>query len=98
MTALEYAYNKAPREMKAIVQALTQLTACLASALGMALSPATRDPHMVIIFASLAASMGVCAVLFWWKFRKYDEIDAELNRLNLQDTLDPVDPDRNCEP
>jgi POT family proton-dependent oligopeptide transporter len=35
VTASEYVYSKASRDMKTIVQALTQLTACLGSILGM---------------------------------------------------------------
>ncbi|OCL02901.1 hypothetical protein AOQ84DRAFT_400952 [Glonium stellatum] len=86
ITASEYAYNKAPQDMKTIVQALTQLTACLGSALGMALSPVARDPHLVTMYACLAALMGLCTTLFWWKFRKYDKVGAELNRLAVRET------------
>ena len=82
VTAFEYAYGKAPKDMKTVVQALTQLTACLASVLGMAISPAAKDPNMVIFYACLASAMGLTAVLFWWRFRKYDDMDAELNQLD----------------
>lgn len=81
VTAFEYAYNKAPKDMKTIVQALTQLTACLASALGMALSPVARDPHILIMYVCLAASMGVCTIGFWWIFGKYDAMDKELDEM-----------------
>lgn len=83
VTAFEYAYNKAPQDMKSVVQATTQLTAALASVLGMALSPTAKDPNMVIFYACLAASMGLSAGIFWWVFHKYDKIDEELNRLAL---------------
>jgi POT family proton-dependent oligopeptide transporter len=79
VTAFEYAYNKSPKEIKTVVQALTQLTACVASALGMAISPVARDPHMVIFYSCLAGAMALTAVLFWWRFGKYDRIDARLN-------------------
>ena len=82
VTASEYAYSKAPRDMKTIVQALTQLTACLGSVLGMALSPVSRDPFLVTMYACLAGSMGLSTVLFWWKFHKYDRVDGELDRLD----------------
>lgn len=80
VTAFEYAYSKAPVAMKSVVQAFTQLTAGLASALGMAISPAARDPNMVILYSCLGGVMGLCAALFWLAFRKYDKIDEELNR------------------
>ncbi|KFA71722.1 hypothetical protein S40288_10106 [Stachybotrys chartarum IBT 40288] len=81
MTAFEYVYNKAPKDMKTVVQALAQLTAALASALGMAISPVARDPNMVVFYASLAGAMTLTAVLVWWRFAKYDRIDTQLNQL-----------------
>lgn len=91
VTASEYAYSKAPRDMRTVVQAFTQLTACLGSALGMALSPAAQDPHVLIMYACLAGAMGISAALFYWKFRKYDEIDDELNRLDIRESLEGND-------
>ncbi|KAK3997948.1 putative peptide transporter [Cladorrhinum sp. PSN332] len=80
VTAFEYAYSKSPKEMKTVVQALTQLTAGVASLLGMAISPASKDPNMVILYASLAGGMGLSAVVFFWRFRRYDKIDRQLNQ------------------
>lgn len=88
VTAFEYAYNKAPQDMKTVVQALTQVTACLGSVLGMALSPTAKDPQLVILYACLAASMALCTVLFWWVFRKYDKIDAELDSMGNHEMSD----------
>ena len=87
VTAFEYSYSKAPRDMKAVVQALTQLTACLASLLGMAISPAAKDPNMVIMYACLSGAMGVSAIVFWWKFSHYDRLDSQLNQFYLEDTV-----------
>ena len=92
VTAFEYAYGKAPKDMKTVVQALTQLTACFASVLGMAISPAAKDPNMVIFYACLAGAMGLTAVLFWLRFRKYDEIDAELNQLDYKEVFESTSP------
>lgn len=80
ITAFEYVYNKAPKDMKTVVQALAQLTASLASVLGMAISPVAKDPNMVVFYACLAGAMALTAVLFWWRFAKYDRIDASLNQ------------------
>lgn len=79
VTAFEYVYNKSPKNIKTVVQALTQLTACVSSVLGMAISPVAKDPNMVIFYACLAGAMALTAVLFWWRFEKYDRIDARLN-------------------
>lgn len=82
VTASEYAYSKAHKDMKSIVQAMVQLSACLGSLMAMALSPVSRDPHLVIVYAVIAGVMGLCSALFWWKFRKYDRLDRELNSLD----------------
>ncbi|KAL2198321.1 oligopeptide transporter [Corynascus similis CBS 632.67] len=81
VTASEYSYEKAPRGMRSVVQAMVQLSACLGALMGMAISPAARDPFLVALYSALAGAMGLCSVLFWAMFRKYDRIDDQLNRL-----------------
>ena len=85
VTASEYAYSKAPPDMKTIVQAFVQLTACVGSALGMALSPVAKDPEVLVMYACISGVMVLCAVLFYWRFEKYDKIDEELNQMNFQE-------------
>lgn len=68
-----------------IMHAMVQLSACLGSLMAMALSPVSRDPHLVIVDAVIAGVMGAYSVLFWWKFQKYDAVDRELNDLADQE-------------
>ncbi|KAI4247378.1 MAG: hypothetical protein L6R42_009636, partial [Xanthoria sp. 1 TBL-2021] len=88
VTASEYAYSKAPPDMKTIVQALVQLTACVGSALGMALSPVAKDPDVLVMYACIAGVMVLAAVLFYWRFEKYDKIDEEMNQMDFQETVE----------
>ncbi|KAF2271449.1 MFS general substrate transporter [Westerdykella ornata] len=89
VTAFEYAYRKAPTGMKAIVMAFSQLTAGLASALGMAVSPAAKDPNMVVLYAVLAGVMGANAALFWWIFRRLDRVDGrEMQQNDIEEEND----------
>jgi POT family proton-dependent oligopeptide transporter len=81
VTASEYSYEKAPRGMRSVVQAVVQLSACLGALMGMAVSPAARDPWLVVVYGTLAGVLGVCSVLFWVVFRKYDRMFDRLNRL-----------------
>jgi proton-dependent oligopeptide transporter, POT family len=81
-TASEYAYSQAPQNMKAVVQALTQLTACVGSAIGMGISPVAKDPNLVIMYSVLAGVTAAFAVPFWWFFGKYDKMDEDLNNLD----------------
>ncbi|KAH8588490.1 POT family-domain-containing protein [Bisporella sp. PMI_857] len=82
VTVSEYSYSKAPPGMRTIVQALTQLTAAVGSAFGMAITPLAKDPTLIIMYSCLTGAIALSAGLFWWRFRKYDKMDAELNRLN----------------
>lgn len=72
-TLSEIAYSKAPKSMKTIVQAMTQVTAGLASVMGIALSPTAKDPRLVIMYAAIAALSGLVAFPYWWYFRHLDE-------------------------
>jgi POT family proton-dependent oligopeptide transporter len=64
----EYAYNQAPAGMKSILQAVFMSTLAVSSGLGLAISPAFRDPYMVIVFSSLAGIMLVSSVVFGFFF------------------------------
>ncbi|KAJ5483809.1 hypothetical protein N7539_006009 [Penicillium diatomitis] len=66
----EFAYNQAPAGMKSIVQAIFASTNAGSAVLGLALSPAARDPNMVIMFATFAGVMFAASVIFtafFWK-------------------------------
>ncbi|PLB55681.1 PTR2-domain-containing protein [Aspergillus steynii IBT 23096] len=68
----EYAYNKAAPHMKSTLQAVTMLTVALNSVLGLAVSPAARNPYLTILFASFAGAMTVTSVGFGWLFWNSD--------------------------
>ncbi|KAF6814869.1 oligopeptide transporter [Colletotrichum plurivorum] len=72
-TISEIAYEQAPKSMKSVVQAVTQLTAGLAAVIGIALSPITRDPTLVILYSVIAGLTVVTAVPFWFYFRSLDQ-------------------------
>jgi POT family proton-dependent oligopeptide transporter len=84
VTGTEYAYSKAPEGMKTVVQALWQLAAAFGGALGMALSPVAKDPHLVVLYGALGGAMVVASTLFWIAFKKYDGIDERLNILEIR--------------
>lgn len=83
VSASEYTYAKAPTNMKSIFQALTQFTAAISSALGIAISVTAKGPSVLWMYVSLAVVMAVSAGLFWMKFWRYDKIDEELNELGF---------------
>ncbi|KUJ16756.1 oligopeptide transporter [Mollisia scopiformis] len=75
----EYAYTKAPKSMKAVVQAILSLAFAFAALLGIALSPTYHDPELLAMYASLAGAMCLTTILFYVFFRKYNAQEDSLN-------------------
>ncbi|KZL83672.1 oligopeptide transporter, partial [Colletotrichum incanum] len=71
-TISEIAYEQALKGMKSVVQAVTQLTVGLAAVLGIALSPITKDPTLVVLYSVIAGLTVVAAFPFWLDFRTLD--------------------------
>ncbi|KAF4159691.1 hypothetical protein CNMCM6069_001334 [Aspergillus lentulus] len=82
VAGMEYAYTKAPKSMRSIVSALFLVTCTIGSMLGITLSPVSKDPKVLVEYASLSGVMLVTAVLFLLAFRKYNKIEEKLNMLN----------------
>ncbi|KAJ5195228.1 oligopeptide transporter [Penicillium cinerascens] len=79
----EYAYNKAPDNMKSIVQAVLSSMSGVGAVLGFALYPVAHNPYLVWMYAALAAAIGLASVVFWLLFQKYNAEDAELNKRDV---------------
>ncbi|KAK5558635.1 hypothetical protein LTR46_002824 [Exophiala xenobiotica] len=80
VTALEYAFTKAPRNMRSMVQAFSLCMTALANAIGEALIWLATDPLLVWNYAI----MGVIAAVAGWAFwRVHGHLDEEEDRLNL---------------
>ncbi|KAJ5938296.1 POT family-domain-containing protein [Penicillium verhagenii] len=83
-TLSEYSYNKAPRHLRTVVQAMRQVTAAVSYALGMALSPVSENPKVLWMYVGIAASLVLIGVAFWVVMGHYDRVDEDLNTLNLK--------------
>jgi hypothetical protein len=90
VTALEYAYEYSPKDMKVIVQAINLLVAGLGSAVALALTAVAHDPNLVIFYASLASAMALTTFLFWVVYRHYDRSRtvSGKDKLSVGSTLD----------
>ncbi|KAF3056204.1 Peptide transporter [Trichoderma lentiforme] len=75
-TLSEYSYSEAPKNMRSLVQAMAQLSSGAGSALGMAVSPLSKDPQILYLYAGLAVTMIIAAPTFWLTFRGYDEMET----------------------
>jgi POT family proton-dependent oligopeptide transporter len=81
ITKLEYAYTKAPKNMRSTVQAFALLTSAVSSALGQALTALSEDPLLVWNYGSVAVVAALGGVGFWYTFRKADRDEDRLNNL-----------------
>ncbi|KAI1073902.1 MFS general substrate transporter [Whalleya microplaca] len=81
----EYTYSEAPTDIKAMVQALQQVAAAIGAAIGIALGPVSKNPWLLIMYASLAGTMAISAILFWVAFRKYDATYANKDAKTARD-------------
>lgn len=80
VTSLEYAFTKAPRNMRSLVQAVALVMNAFSSAIGQALIGLSEDPLLVWNYAVVAILAYLGAVGFWLTNRK---IDREEDRLNM---------------
>lgn len=66
----EFAFTKAPKSMKSVIQAIYGLTAAGGSIIALALTPMNQDPHLVGLYAGVAVSMFLASVAtLWFSFR-----------------------------
>ena len=81
ITGLEYAFTKAPASMKSVVMSLFLLQTAFGSALGIALSPTSENPKLVVMYASICVATLIAGILFWVCFSKYNKVEESLNNL-----------------
>lgn len=86
VAGMEYAYTKAPRSMKSLIQAMFAFMWALGSICGIALSPLAQNPYLVILFAVLCGGMVVTTVVFWLCFR--DEVKTSGENDGIQGSKD----------
>lgn len=81
ITSLEYAFTKAPKRMKSVVMAFSQLQNALSAALNFALTTVNTEPKFVWLFGSFAVTAWIVGTIFFFTFRELDRREAELNAI-----------------
>jgi POT family proton-dependent oligopeptide transporter len=81
VTTLEYAFTKAPKNMRSLVQAVQLFTTAFSAALAQAFTPLTADPHLVWNYGSVAIISFVTGILFHFAYRTMDKDEDRLNLL-----------------
>ncbi|EAU29347.1 conserved hypothetical protein [Aspergillus terreus NIH2624] len=81
ITSLEYAFTKAPKNMRSLVQAVALFMNAFSSAIGQALVGLSNDPLLVWNYAVVAILAFVGGAGFWLTNYKLDGREDELNQL-----------------
>ncbi|KAK6346103.1 hypothetical protein TWF730_010434 [Orbilia blumenaviensis] len=81
ITGLEYAFTKAPTNMKSLVTSVFLVMSAFSTAIGFAFVGLANDPLLVwnYIVAAILAALG--AFFFWMQFRSLDKEEDKLNNL-----------------
>lgn len=81
ITSLEYAFTKAPRNMRSLVQAVALFTNAISSAIGQALVGLAADPLLVWNYGVVAILAFVGCIGFWLTNYKLDREEDHMNTL-----------------
>jgi len=81
VTTLEYAFTKAPKNMRSLVQSVQLFTTAFSAALAQAFTPLTADPHITWNYGSVAIISFVTGVAFFFAYRTMDKQEDQLNLL-----------------
>ncbi|RLV94029.1 Peptide transporter PTR2 [Spathaspora sp. JA1] len=84
ITGLEYAYTKAPTSMKSFITSLFLVTTAFGSALGIALSPVSKNPKMVWTYSGIGISCFIAGCCFWLIFHHYNDKEIEHQKLDWE--------------
>lgn len=81
VTTLEYAYTKAPKNMRSLVMGVQCFTTAFSAALAQAFTPLTNDPHLVWNYGSVTIISFAVGILFYIAYYKTDQEEGKLNLL-----------------
>ena len=81
ITSLEYAFTKAPKNMRSTIQAFALFMTALANAIGEALIPLSTDPLLVWNYGVMGCIAFVAGILFYISHRQLDKDEDLLNQL-----------------
>jgi POT family proton-dependent oligopeptide transporter len=81
ITGLEYAFTKAPTNMRSMVTSYWHFMSAFSNAIGQAFVSLSEDPLLVWNYAVVAILAAIGGVLFWLSNRKIDQEEDKLNML-----------------
>lgn len=87
--SLEYAFTKAPKNMRSLVMGVGLFTNAIGSAIQEAFLPLSEDPLLVWMYTCFACISFVAGILFAIMYRGIDAEEDQLNNLATATYIDP---------
>lgn len=81
ITGLEYAFTKAPRNMRGMVTGVFWFSQAFSAAISQAFVPLATDPYLVWLYMTIAILSALGGVGFWYNFAALDREEEALNAL-----------------
>jgi proton-dependent oligopeptide transporter, POT family len=81
VTSLEYAFTKAPANMRSLVMSINLLQNAFSSAIAQGLVSLSADPLLVWNYGVVAVLAAIGGICFWFNFRHLDKEEDKLNML-----------------
>ncbi|KAH7359319.1 peptide transporter PTR2-A [Plectosphaerella cucumerina] len=94
VSSYEYAFSKAPGNMKSLVMSVNLLMSAISAALGQAFTPISADPYLVWNYTAVAIISAVGGIAFWFCFKHLDHDEDRLNMLKKTKFLGNNQPNR----
>lgn len=85
VTSYEYAYSKAPENMKSLVMSVNLFMSAVSAAIGQAFVPLSKDPLLVINYGVVAGIALVGGIAFWFCFKHLDSEEDKWNMLKASE-------------
>lgn len=87
VTSYEYAYSKAPENMKSLVMSVNLFMSAVSAALGQAFTPISEDPYLVWNYTTVAVIAFIGGVAFWFCFKHLDSEEDKWNMLKKSEYI-----------
>lgn len=81
ITGLEYAFTKAPKNMRGLVTGVFWFVHAFSSAIAQAFVLLAKDPLLIWLYTTIACISAAGGLGFWLNFRKLDGEEEQLNAL-----------------
>jgi len=82
ITGLEYAFTKAPKNMRSLVMSVFLFMTALSSAIGEAFVSLSADPLLVWNYGVMGVLALITGFVFWWSVSDLDANEDKLNNLS----------------